>query len=424
MPNNSKFFLTHKHAIAKNARALQQVPELYIRENPEEYKELISIAINKNALAFEFINEEYIATHLDSYHEIIQEILKKNSFFIAYINKAYIENRLTDYIKVIKLAVKKNGLALDFVNKEFINTHPIIYHEVSLIAVKATPGVIRYINPDDFTDLGYRYNIIAETALKLDLDVFVHVKWDKIILDERQIILTNVIEVKPTLINKLTTDFVGGAENYKRLFFQAVNKDLSILGKTASTYIQNNLDELVPSIIKTLETNPKLIKTVPNSFIHRYPERYQEMVLVANAQPIHANQNVSPPLPVSPSLRLKNSPSLFSSPPASLDKKPNNDAKTCPTEISEKIEILINKLTQEINSCWPYPHKDRKQEKVNFLEKIKEHTNNHNLADTIIYIAEIIKNYPNALIGNHSKRTAELIQDLRDFKEPTVENKM
>lgn len=78
-----------------------------------------------------------------------------------------------------------------------------------------------------------------------------------------------------------------------------------------------------------------------------------------------------------------------------------------------EVEKLIEKLEKEIQSCWPYPNKDRKTEKANGLRSllIKAKT-----LDAITAVEEIEREFPEIRKGNISTRTADLLDKLRNDK--------
>jgi hypothetical protein len=76
------------------------------------------------------------------------------------------------------------------------------------------------------------------------------------------------------------------------------------------------------------------------------------------------------------------------------------------------ITKLIQTLEKEINSCWPYPNKDRKRQKVDALThflNFAEHT-----TDVSAIFDSIRRNYPDAFKGDVSRRTGQLLNSLRD----------
>jgi hypothetical protein len=74
-----------------------------------------------------------------------------------------------------------------------------------------------------------------------------------------------------------------------------------------------------------------------------------------------------------------------------------------------KIDALILKLTREINSCWPYPNKDRKQYKINGLNALKRYAQEEDLLSSL---AKLDVKYPKMSEGIISHRTEELLDDL------------
>ena len=74
------------------------------------------------------------------------------------------------------------------------------------------------------------------------------------------------------------------------------------------------------------------------------------------------------------------------------------------------IKDLINKLNNEIYSCWPYPNKDRKQIKVNALNYLANQTAlGHNPVDVLNIIRE---QFPEAYSGHISHRTSSLLDEI------------
>jgi O-acetyl-ADP-ribose deacetylase (regulator of RNase III) len=96
---------------------------------------------------------------------------------------------------------------------------------------------------------------------------------------------------------------------------------------------------------------------------------------------------------------------ITSTPDSSISKQHKDD-----------IEKLIDRLTKEVNSSWPYPNKDRKREKIQALDFLLKKTDKgENAAPTI----EALKQkFPNALRGKISSRTSDLVQSIEQDAAP------
>ena len=77
----------------------------------------------------------------------------------------------------------------------------------------------------------------------------------------------------------------------------------------------------------------------------------------------------------------------------------------------QKINTLINQLQREIDSCWPYPNKDRKQIKVDALAALIKEAETTTLAAAM---KKIVNDYPDMLKGTISTRTADILKDLQE----------
>lgn len=75
-----------------------------------------------------------------------------------------------------------------------------------------------------------------------------------------------------------------------------------------------------------------------------------------------------------------------------------------------KIKNLITKLTREKASCWPYPNKDRKQNKIDGLNYLLELAKTK-LVPEAISLVEV--KYPEIRAGRISTRTSDLLDSLR-----------
>lgn len=105
--------------------------------------------------------------------------------------------------------------------------------------------------------------------------------------------------------------------------------------------------------------------------------------------------------------------------PTSMDKSAQQDNHTTaiekrpsslPTHLIERITRQIDVLNREINSCWPYPNKDRKQIKVDALQSLlSKCEEGQNVTEAINEIKEI---YPQVMAGRMSQRTATLLDDI------------
>ncbi len=82
------------------------------------------------------------------------------------------------------------------------------------------------------------------------------------------------------------------------------------------------------------------------------------------------------------------------------------------TEQQQKdIHKVINQLDKEIKSCWPYPNKDRKQNKIDALNELLELSNKMSVLEAI---EAVEKKFSNIRDGRLSKRTANLLNNLKD----------
>lgn len=78
-----------------------------------------------------------------------------------------------------------------------------------------------------------------------------------------------------------------------------------------------------------------------------------------------------------------------------------------------EVEKLIKKLEKEIQSCWPYPNKDRKAEKVRGLRALLKKAEN---LDASTAVEEVEREFPEIRKGSISTRTADLLDNLRNDK--------
>ena len=84
------------------------------------------------------------------------------------------------------------------------------------------------------------------------------------------------------------------------------------------------------------------------------------------------------------------------------------------------IDQLIMQLTWEINSRIPFPNKDRKQLKLDALQKLKTELSQ----PTSLFagaVEKVCNEYPDARLGKISKRTAELFDVISKMND--LENK-
>ncbi len=91
------------------------------------------------------------------------------------------------------------------------------------------------------------------------------------------------------------------------------------------------------------------------------------------------------------------------------------EVKTEKTQLLDAIERGIKKLDEEINSCWPYPNKDRKLLKLDAHKKINE------LIDKplklLTYITMLEKERSSILQGFFSTRTRDLVMQAKQWAE-------
>ena len=104
-------------------------------------------------------------------------------------------------------------------------------------------------------------------------------------------------------------------------------------------------------------------------------------------------------------------------PTSAVEKK----SASLPTHLIERITRQIDILNHEINSCWPYPNKDRKQIKVHALQSLlSKCEEGQNVTEAI---KEIKESYPQVMAGRMSQRTATLLNDIArdtDISVPSV----
>jgi hypothetical protein len=75
----------------------------------------------------------------------------------------------------------------------------------------------------------------------------------------------------------------------------------------------------------------------------------------------------------------------------------------------EKINALKMRLQKEINSCWLYPNKDRKQIKIDALLVLIEYAEKLSITEAV---EQVMANYKLAIKGKLSTRTADLFSEL------------
>ncbi|CDZ78497.1 hypothetical protein BN59_02807 [Legionella massiliensis] len=123
---------------------------------------------------------------------------------------------------------------------------------------------------------------------------------------------------------------------------------------------------------------------------------------------------VSPKKDASDTLRHSGSPSrngIFSPPSQSTQSPPKPKPVGSSLDESQLLQIneVIDRLTGEINSCWPYPNKDLKQVKVDALNELITKAETMRISDAI---AAIKRKYPRVDEGSLSTRTADLLIQL------------
>ena len=91
-------------------------------------------------------------------------------------------------------------------------------------------------------------------------------------------------------------------------------------------------------------------------------------------------------------------------------KKIAKNSSNLSQEQIEAINKQIDTLEKEIKSSWPYPNKERKQIKKHALEKLIEYAQKDPVATAV---AKIIEEFPDAIKGTLSKRTATLLASLQ-----------
>lgn len=116
---------------------------------------------------------------------------------------------------------------------------------------------------------------------------------------------------------------------------------------------------------------------------------------------------------------VENKNSFFSLPKTDSSTPKFSAKKSCfSNDQYQQIIDTIIQLQQEIDSWWPYPNKDRKQEKVDGLNALLKYSEIvDNIADAIIHVET---NYPSIRSGKLSRRTHHLLDNL--LNNSTVQN--
>ncbi|WP_133128501.1 NADAR family protein [Legionella nagasakiensis] len=81
-------------------------------------------------------------------------------------------------------------------------------------------------------------------------------------------------------------------------------------------------------------------------------------------------------------------------------------------EQTKKIGDLIRTLKGEIDSSFPYPNKDRKQEKVNALEQLLKISSDGSATSAAKAVEDVLKTHPKAADGVFSTRTSALLTEI------------
>ncbi|MGC1183480.1 hypothetical protein [Legionella sp.] len=100
-------------------------------------------------------------------------------------------------------------------------------------------------------------------------------------------------------------------------------------------------------------------------------------------------------------------------PEPKVNKETTKTSEEMNTSLSEvqlkEIHKTIEQLTKEIQSCWPYPNKDLKQIKINALNYLITSAQTMTITEAI---TSVKNNYPRAVEGRFSTRTADLLHRL------------
>ncbi|CEK10686.1 hypothetical protein [Legionella hackeliae] len=113
-------------------------------------------------------------------------------------------------------------------------------------------------------------------------------------------------------------------------------------------------------------------------------------------------------------LQDKSTPTFFQSSQTTIDNAQTSIPEgSCLTpEQYTRIVTLRGQLTKEIKSRWPYPNKDRKEVKVDALNKLIDLSITNNLLETITMVEDQFR-LKGVFSGVISMRTSDLFDDLR-----------
>lgn len=185
------------------------------------------------------------------------------------------------------------------------------------------------------------------------------------IVEQAENLFTNqrANEMQPGIIERQTPNLSEKVENS--------DTDSSIILPTSRNDVP---DELIPNVESIEDPTPSLANSSTNMF-------------------------------------FKNKPTTHSKTLKDRDINPYNSSLTI-EQIAE-VRKLIGELKREIKSCWPYPNKERKAEKVTGLIALltKAKTLDANTA-----VEDVEKEFPEIRKGGISTRTAELLDNLKKDK--------
>lgn len=170
---------------------------------------------------------------------------------------------------------------------------------------------------------------------------------------------------------------------------------------TSTKAIPRNTDSVSnPSISKAPDNNVR----VPVATIANKPVASDATKI--NVIPATSTQ----PNPVDPiATPLRPSPTPIQSNSMFLPSKQAVSTHSLTVEQVGKINNVINQLTREIQSRWPYPNKDLKQIKVTALQALIRNAETMTISKAI---EKITADYPRVAEGRISTRTADLLHQL------------
>ena len=264
--NSDKYKEVVQVAVKQNPMALEQIHITWIKDNPQQYNEIVKnlldevfknngnyyeialAAVNQNGNALEYVNHDWVSKNSDKYKKIALAAVKGNGYTLKYVNEECVAE---SYYEIALAAVNQNGLALRYVNYYWIFKNSDEYNEVAQKAVNQNGLAFEYVNKDWASKNSDQYKEIALEAVKKDAYALLYVRYNWALenSDQYKEIVLKAVKKDPYVLLYVRNHWVvKNSELYKEIVLAAVNQS-GLAFKYVTGVLRNNIKIAILSLM-------------------------------------------------------------------------------------------------------------------------------------------------------------------------------